>query len=264
MPLAIRFGKRQPGIRRYAGRRRVTRRYSITGKGGMRTACKTPISSCFQRNGQGSMLLNKLTTFPMARFCEMRYCDVFSLAGTTLLASSGTGTSYQMNNIYGPHFAGPGTSHQPYEYDQISPMYRYYQVFEFGWNIEFSNPSSGTCWATASVSSSGDSNYSVSTMLPRNAMERQGGWYATLSPYGERRAVCAGRVKVWELEGLPYKSWLADNDYRALTSAGPALSPLLSMAVGDHAAPVSPSTVTCSVTLYFRVKLWSQVSQSAS
>lgn len=236
------------------------------GRGGMKSITKPPpFATTQRRGGTGAMLLGPRNVFPtQGIFKEFTYGDTFNLSSTTSLASSGTGNYYYMGGLYGPLLSGAGTSHQPYEWDQVSGIYKYFQVYEFGWNIEFCDPSTSSCWGVISVNPSGDANYSVSTMLARNAIERYGTQYFTLTSTGERRTVMTGRVKLWEVDGFKYQAWLANPNFIGTNSSNPTLSPVLGMAIGDHASPIGTSSVRVSIKLTFKAKLFSAVTQSAS
>lgn len=231
----------------------------------MKTCSGPPPNSCVQRRGgTGSMLYSNYVFPTMGIFKEFVYADTFTLSSTTSISSSGTGAYYQPAFLYGPMLSGPGTSHQPYEFDQISGLYKYFQVYEFGFNIEFADPSTSSCWCVVSVNPSGDANYSVSTMLPRNAMEKVGCQYTTISSTGERRTVITGRHRVWDVDGIKYGQFLANPNYQGNNGANPNLSPVIGMAIGDHNSPVSTSSVKVSVKLFMKAKWWSTITQAAS
>lgn len=252
--------------RRATMRRSKARTRTTYGRGGIKAASGAPPNVCVQRrNGTGAMLLGPRNVFPtQGIFKEFVYADTFTLSSTTSISSSGTGAYYQPAFLYGPQLSGPGTSHQPYEWDQVSGLYKYFQVYEFGWNIEFADPSTSSCWGVVSINSSGDANYSVSTMLPRNAAEKYGANYVTISSTGERRAVLTGRAKVWEVDGIHYQQFLANPNYQGNNGANPNLSPVIGMAIGDHNSPVSTSSVKVTMKLFMKARLWSTITQSAS
>lgn len=213
------------------------------------------------------MFLGPRNVFPIQGiYKEFMYADVFTLSGTTSLTSTGTPTVFLMNDLYGPLYSGGGTSHQPYWWDQIKGLYGQYQVFEFGWQITMFDASTTSLFGVVSTTSSTDSAYTIGTTLPINCMERPGCEVKLIGGAENNNSSVSfsGRVKIWEVEGLKYQQWLADNNYRAAIGANPVRLPKLSIAVGDLAAANPSGSCRCMVKLYFKAKLWCAETQGQS
>lgn len=264
MPL-LRFPRRRRLVRRFV-RRTARRPGTRWGRGGFRGGAggQMGYGIGLPYRGMGNMLTNPRNVFPPGIFKEFTYCDEVQLTGTTVVPSVGSSQVYQICNLFGPEFAGPGVSHQPYAFDQIKGMYRYYRVYEFAWNLTFFDVSSNSTFAAMSLTDSGDSSYSITGRNMRDVAERPGGYVIPMSYSTQASRTWSGKVKIWEVEGLPYREWCANSDYTSLISAGPSISPLLNIGTGDLAAPVTACTVKCYVQLYFKARLWGNITQEPS
>lgn len=208
--------------------------------------------------------LNRLSPFPPMKIVTLTYCDQANLASLTSTPLTGSALVYRLGSIFDPDASNVGTNHQPYYHDQLLGIYSWYQVLEFGWNITFFNATTNTCFASVQVTQSGDSNYSIASKQMYQLEERPGGWVSPITVYGNRQCSCVGNVKLWEVEGLTYKQYIAEEDYQAGMGANPTLSGNLSIAVGDLASPVSVSNVLVSVKLIYKVRVYGQIAQATS
>lgn len=208
--------------------------------------------------------LNRLSPFPPVVIKTLTYCDQVNLASLTTTPLTGSALVYRTGSIFDPDASNVGTNHQPYYYDQLSGIYSWYQVLEFGWNIEFFNATTNTCFGAVQITQSGDSNYTIASKQLYQLRERPGGWVEPITVYGTRQAACVGNIKLWELEGLSYRQYIAEEDYQAGIGGNPTLSGNLSIAVGDLASPVAVSNVLVSVKLIYKVRLFGQIAQSTS
>jgi len=260
MPL-LRFGKKKKYVKKFS--RRFIAPY---GKGGMKVATTGSWSAALLpgRRQYGQMLLNRVNPFPAGRWVEMVYADTFVLVGVTIVPLMGAPQIFQISNLYSPMYAGPGTSHQPYEYDQISGLYQYYKVYEFGWQITFYDCSAPSVFAGVSLTASNDPNFTLSVGNARSLMERPGCYFLNMTPDGSNVRTHSGRVKIWEVEGMPYNQFCANGAFEASTGGSPSRSGALQMAIGDLNSPVTPCTCRCAVKLFFKGRLWGTATQSGS
>lgn len=208
--------------------------------------------------------LNQLSPFPPMKIVTLTYCDQVNLSTATSTPLTGSALVYRLGSIFDPDASNVGTNHQPYYYDQISGIYSWYQVLEFGWNITFFNATTNTCFGAVQVTQSGDSSYPIATKQMYQLAERPGGWVSPITVYGNRQCSCVGNVKLWEVEGLTYQQYIAEEDFQAAIAASPTLSGNLSIAVGDLASPGSASNVLVSVKLIYKVRVYGQIAQSTS
>lgn len=225
-----------------------------------------PVNSGYsaRKMNLGRQLIDRSAVFPTSKIVNLTYCDQYNLASTTSTPLTGSALVYRTGCIYDPDASNVGTNHQPYFFDQISGLYQYYQVFEFAWNVTFFNATTNTCFAAVQITDSGDTAYSIATKQMYQLQERPGGWVSPVTVYGNRQVCCTGSVKLWEIEGIPYRQYRDDEDYQAFMSAVPTLTGNLSIAIGDLASPVQASNVLVSVKLVYKCRVWSRVTQSTS
>lgn len=265
MPVRRTLWRRRPFSRNRPARRVLAKRF-VGRKRPSVAALAGPVNTGYsaKKMNLGRQLIDRAAVFPTSKIVDMIYCDQYNLASATLTPLTGSALVYRTGCIYDPDASNLGTNHQPYFFDQISGLYQYYQVFEFAWNVTFFNATTNTCFAAVQITDSGDQSYSVATKQMYQLQERPGGWVSPVTVYGNRQVSCAGSVKLWEVEGIPYVQYRDDEDYQALMAAVPTLTGNLSIAVGDLASPASASNVLVSVKLVYKCRVWGRVTQSTS
>lgn len=216
-------------------------------------------------NGYGNrMLTNKLSAFPNGRMLDMVYTDTLTLSSLTVTASTGAASVYQLGAQFDVDLTNLGTNHQPRDFDQISSLWRFYQVMEVGWEVTFFNPSTATCWVGGNVTNAGDSNYSIINKTFQDVSERPGGWAQPISNSGNKQRVWRDHRKLWAIEGMPYRNFIADPNYKSLINTNPAYSPTMSIAIGDFTAPVSVSTVYVVLRMVAKVLYYGTITPGTS
>lgn len=197
-----------------------------------------------------SSMFNPTLAFPLSRMCTMQYCETFQLTAANATGLFGSEQVFNLNGLFDPDLTGSG--HQPYQYDQMTAIYNAYRVFEVAWEIQFTNPLAQSMYGAVSVQSSLDP-YQLASQNFGQAREKHGVWAAALNQAaGLNTTRCIGSAKIWELDGVPFHQWLADDQYAAAFTANPVQRPFLRMAVGDFAAPVTGLGCRVIVNLTFK------------
>jgi len=248
---------------RFVGARRFRRTTGTKASMGALVNHNTMTGGLGPKSLSRTMMMSSLV-FPKSIMKVLTYADTFVLSAVTLVPTSGTSQNYVMNNLFAPEASGPGTSHQPNFYDQISGLYRFYKVFEWGFDITFHDPSVPSLFCAIRVSSSGDSNADAGGQSFINDKEKPGTWVGLISTTGERSVSKPGHFKCWEVDGMPYREWVGNDAYQAFTNAGPSFSNQLSMAIGNLNADAAVATCRCSVQLWFKARFYGTVSQASS
>lgn len=211
-----------------------------------------------------SQLLNRNSPFPPSKIIDLVYCDQINLNSATSTPLTGSAVVYRTGSIYDPDASNVGTNHQPMFFDQISGVWAYYQVLEFGWNLSFFNATTNTCFGACQITDSGDASYPIATKQMYQLGERPGCMVTPITVYGNRQCALVGNVKLWEVEGQTRADYMGDSDFQSLMGSNPSTTGNLSIAVGDLASPVSASNVLIFVKLIYKVRVWGLVSQSTS
>lgn len=204
---------------------------------------------------------NKFLCFPPEKWVQMQYSHDFTVTGTGTTAATGTEIVLQLNSLYSPEASG---GHQPRYFDQLTPTpYKKYRVYEVGVRVTFLDPSSVTCYGCLQVRSSQDSS-TVTVQNGWDVAERPGGWRMQIPGSGTRQCNFCKVFKIWEIEGMSYNQWLADDGFDANYSANPAAITKLALGMGDYAIPTSNPYCYCIVDMTFKARLYGASTATSS
>lgn len=168
----------------------------------------------------------------------------------------------RLNSLYDPDFTGVG--HQPYGYDQLTPLYRRYMVTHVGFEVTLTNPSAdGIVLGAMLQASSGTATLTGANV--DTVMERPQCVVKFINNTGSQVAVIKQpMLPLCNLEGLTSSQW---NDqmsiYGALVTANPTLSPYLRVAIGSASAGTG-DTAQIAIKLVFRAKFYERIVQNQS
>lgn len=195
-----------------------------------------------RRAARPSTLVNRaLTPFAQRYITKMKYSEAYTLS---------VGNNYQqimnLNSVYDPNRTAGG--HQPYGFDQLSPIYNRYRVIATSWVI---NAYSGTspirfgCMPCNEVPPN-NSNMSELAENPRAQFKIQ-------LPNGSTQAIL-GRVSIPSLCGRTRAQYMADDRYQATVTGSPNELALLFI-TAQTMADVN-TDVTVNVTLEYTVEFF--------
>lgn len=100
---------------------------------------------------------------PDTLITKVRYYEEVDLTST---AGSTATYAFRMNSLFDPNFTGAG--HQPYYFDQLSPLYSRYNVLGSKLRVQFSAASDSATSGPWSVGVVGDGNGTISSVETTN------------------------------------------------------------------------------------------------
>jgi hypothetical protein len=204
----------------------------------------------------------KQDPFPPRMFSQLQYTHTGSLA-TGAAANCGSEQVFRLNSLYDPDFTGAG--HQPYGFDQISPLYRQYKVTSVDIDIQLTDPSTDGILVAALVqppagtfSLTGKQGYAVS--------EKPGAEVRMLNDSGSQTARIKQHFEMSDLCQISKLEFDANqSNYVSAVTTNPALSPWLRIAIANmNGGSSSGATVFMNVTLTFHVVFYERVTQLES
>jgi hypothetical protein len=190
-----------------------------------------------------------------------QYADVFQLTSGTA-GIHGTKQVMNLNGMYDPD--STGTGHQPYGYDNfLGTIYTYYRVTDVEYRVTFTTPGGTTDMLCSAVLGGPGNILNLTGMSPSLALEIPRVLNNQLTPYGERRAVIAGRFPLEKLFGISRMELLTSKDYEASNGANPTKLATLGFAVALFNGGAAQG---CSayVELRYHAKVYGRIGQGQS
>lgn len=204
---------------------------------------------------------NKAFALPRTVTRDLQYTDIIAAFSTANTANTGSERLYSLNSVFDPDITGVG--HQPYGYDQIQNQYHKYRVYAVTVKALYLHPSTATIYGLARIQSSQDTS-TLTIVDWARAAEQTGVWNSNVPMEGSGTATFTGTFNIWDIEGMTYEQWVADDGYEANVGANPAANTKLSLAVGDIAAPVGQQNCRILITLIYHVEFSNPVIQTQS
>ncbi len=170
----------------------------------------------------------------------------------------GTAVNLGCTNAYSP-ISG---THQPYGFDQMAALYRYYKVVGFKYRI------TGVNYTAASATMLGvrevpvNENKSLSATDIAQAAERPGMRQAFTTAGNGLPPVIEGEVDIPALLGVSKEMFKADvSEYGALCTAAPNRYPYVQISVaGNNSSAFMRLLIECEYTVNF----WQRITQNQS
>jgi hypothetical protein len=190
-----------------------------------------------------------------------------SYSETIALASGvggifGTEFIFALNDLYDPNYSGGG--HQPYGFDQITPIWKRYLVSAVEVEVLFTNPNEDGVTVGIIVQSS-VGTYTLALKQVAEADENPQVRTKMLNATGSQvTTINFGRIPLHLLEGLTTPEYKGQADvYGALVSTSPTRIPLLRVALGSIVGSATAS-IQALVRLKFHAHFFDRVSQTQS
>lgn len=209
-------------------------------------------------NGPFKAMFSK-SPFATSYPAKLNYSEGFTLT-TGTAGVMGTEQIYGLNNLYDPNYSGVG--HQPYGYDQMSPLYRVYMVFGINMEITITDPSNDGLVVGAVVQPS-NGTATVATYTPDVIKERPGSVTRVINNSGSQKQVIRQYIPLHRLEGISKSMWNARSTYASTVGAGPSSEQFLRIAVGSDAGNVG-HTVKVRVYFTYYCKFYDRITQGQS
>jgi len=192
--------------------------------------------------------------FPPQLFVKLRYTDFLSSSADNLTGLTGSETAYRLNSLFDPYFSAGG--HQPLGFDQLTPIYGQYTVYKVDVQVRVTSYSgSGDPFLAVNVRPS-TSTYVLSGLKNAGELLEQ-----------PNNTVLDGTFKqswnqtfwIGQVEGLPNKKIMTENNYSAQSGVSPSSTPYLSLAVGTYQTPASSTnTVWYNISFVFHARFSNQ------
>jgi len=186
---------------------------------------------------------------PSKRFATLKYCSSKSYS-TGASGITGSAQIYALNGLYDPDVTGVG--HQPYGYDQLMTFYDIYTVRSVQINFTIvgsEDPGNFIAWLVKPYFSGA----TIASSTLESVSEVELSHFAMLNPSTSAvpsQQIRLPRINLPTLEGMPWESFVGNNNYRAANSGNPSYTSQLHVALGN-ASGLATKTATIITEIYF-------------
>ncbi len=197
---------------------------------------------------------------------RLRYCDRVQLT-TAGSVNTATGYTFRLSSLYDPDYTGAG--HQPYMFDQLTPIYNKYIVEKVEYKVRFRQVASSpitSLWCGYSLLT--DTNAAASAVgdTINEIRERSTALVSPLAAVNN-----AANFKTWQgavvnrvLFGLTEAQYYGDQeDFGAAYNANPSRQCFLELFLVDPDSG-SSTTVEADVEMVYHAKMYGYVAPSQS
>ncbi len=163
---------------------------------------------------------------------------------------------YRLNSLFDPDLTDGG--HQPYGYDQLTPLYRHYKVNGARVEVVFTDPSEDGMACVVQIRSP-TNLYDLPLTSIGQCKEQPMTVIRGINNSGKQKLKISQYIPLSTVSGLTPLQFKADIDlFSALTTANPAMSPVVAIACASERANQGASiigriTIVYYATLYDRV-----------
>lgn len=262
MPSSSRIVRRSKSSSGSRSKRSISRRSGKRSGGVLSQRAPGNLAYSGAVNGITRFMRAPHTPFPERKFVELPYCETITLASSSALDVYGNQYVWNLNSLFDPNNTGVG--HQPMYYDQLTGLYAKYRVYKVEIEVTFFSPGSARALVGGIVTTSQDTATTLTAFRPDNIAEKWSGFIMNPSVDGERKCIVRETFPIWQVEGMTFNQWLADDGYDANVTASPAAIPKLHIAYADLDAPVSTTSITCNVRFVFHAAMYSLITQTQS
>lgn len=219
-------------------------------------------------SSQGNLLRNTKLPFldrgPFAPVLhtKLRYSERIAISTAAVTGLGGTEAIFRLGSLFDPNASGVG--HQPYYYDQLTPLYWRYVVYGCTVQIEYTNCTDSNI-VVMYMCAPGSSTADLVNLNSFDANERPGCGTIRGSAYGPACTTAnLGYIPLPKLEGKTWNEYMGDETaYHANVGQNPQMSPLLRInCCSDSLSPDQQVYIT--VTMVFHCKLYNRRYQPQS
>lgn len=198
--------------------------------------------------------------FPVRYNTKLKYSETFTLTVGTA-GVFGTVQKLNLNGLYDPNYTGSG--HQPYGYDQLTPLYARYIVHGCKVTAQFYDPDQDSLTVGCMVQQSGGTG-SLAGIFPDLIKEQPYSWVKDISNTGSQKATMVQYFPLAKLEGLSKVQWQASlTDFAAANNANPSRTPTIQMAVANSRA-TGAGSITVRVMMTYYCQFYDRILQAYS
>ncbi len=189
--------------------------------------------------------LERLSFFPDSKMADFTYVKSGSVSTSVTPFTTGAAEGiFRLNSCFDPDASGGGT--QPYQWDQVTPLYNKYKVFSVTIKLTWLSNVTDEIMIGCSIILPSVDAFSLVTKVASNIDEKRGGDTRRLAPNGEMRFEVFSRIRIKDLEGAGGE--FNSDQYSAATNTDPVRQPLLKIAAASM-------TSTAAVALHFNLEI---------
>jgi len=167
---------------------------------------------------------------------------------------------FRLNSVFDPDVTSTG--HQPYGHDQLAGIYNYYRVIECTFKIVYSSASSDVPVLCVTCPLYGSDVYSSASQI-RLLAETQNAMSST-AQYRSNVVTHSGRIPVWTISGMSKQEYMSNpNTSAALGTNNPTIPMTLNLGMVSSDS-TTPSRMTASVQLVYKVEVYHPLDLSQS
>ncbi len=191
-----------------------------------------------------------------ARFVgRLRYFERVTVSTTSSVNTANT-YSFRLNSLYDPNYTGTG--HQPYQFDQLSPIYNNYLVTRADFKVTVI-PDFATQGLQAGLSVFTDTNVSDSAS-GKTLSELKEKAVTQVRPIAtednqKNYPVFRAAIDMARAFGVPKATYLGDQNFAAQTSANPSRTLYAELCIVDPGANPGSST-WFDVEITYHTNFW--------
>jgi len=184
-----------------------------------------------------------LQPFASRYITKMKYSEV------ALLTAGNIQYLFNANSVFDPNATGVG--HQPYGFDQLSPIYNRYRVISCKYVVNAYSSAGGTTGAIRFGTLLANEIPPINNMseLAENPRAQ-----TRVQIVGGSTQTIKGKISIPSLMGRTKSQYMADDRYQALVTANPQELAYLAIYAQDMAD--AAATVTLAVTLEYTVEFF--------
>lgn len=239
MPRGKRFSKKKHS-------RRVSIRGRRLGRRKAKPRARGPLSTA----GPVAAMQRTRLPFPAVYMCRLPYVFDLVLASNGAL---GVTHAFGINSARDPDVTGTG--HQPYQFDQLEPMYGRYIVYGVKYSITFNNPNADGLYVGLAVRTSTNLSGNPSGQTIDYIKERKLTSLVPLNDTGSQKKTFAGYWANYKIFGVNKYSYSHNpTDYGAVVSQDPLYRSLGELIVINPAAtPTISVRIVGTLTFYMKL-----------
>jgi len=187
---------------------------------------------------------------------------VLNTAGSSVVVTNPQ--IYRLNSLYDPDYTSAG--HQPYQYDQLNLLYKYYIVHDVDIDVEFTDPSGDGQWVGMKAYTQDDSTYGPSTGKSIDTLVEQGySAVKALNNTGSQRVRLSAHIDLPKLAGLTRAQYLAGTtSYGGANASNPSYIFWLDLFNIDPNGAVAVKSVNAVVRFTFHAQLYMLINVAPS
>lgn len=246
--------------KRFAGHKIVKKRHRVRG------ARKTTRVGRTATMGAGSIRPTiQRGPYPFGNSYLVKLVYGVNFAITTA-GSSSLSASYlhRLNSLFDPDQSGTG--HQPYMYDQLTSMYKRYQVYAASYRLTCTAPNQNGILCGLAVRDAANTTASMASKTVDYIVERRLTTLRSVNSTGSQKTMFKGYVKMQQVFGITKTQYGAaeEDKYDAAIGATPTETVVLDAFIIDPNALVATASMRFIGTITYYARMFDFIGPSQS